>query len=91
MNLHPDIAKNQESVHYIKSEIIQQFVEIQLDSADTQFLLELATSYLTDCYSELTLKEIEERIASLYDKELYEELLDNSQFTYNKNNIPERY
>ena len=53
MNLYPDIAKNPESVHYIKSEIIQQFVEIQLDSADTQFLLELATSYLTDCYLSL--------------------------------------
>ena len=91
MNLYPDIAKNPESVHYIKSEIIQQFVEIQLDSADTQFLLELATSYLTDCYSELTLKEIEERITSVYDRELYEELLDNSQFLYNKKNIPTRY
>ena len=91
MNLHPDIATRPEAVQHIKDDIIQQFVEIQLDTADTQFLLELATSYLTDCYSELTLKEIEERIASLYDKELYEELLDNSQFTYNKNNIPERY
>ena len=59
MNLHPDIATRPEAVQHIKDDIIQQFVEIQLDNADSQFLLELATSYLTDCYSELTLKEIE--------------------------------
>ena len=60
-----------------RDELIAQFVEIQLDNMDTQSLYELASEYVTDSFDRLTDSEIKERIESLYDAELYEELVDN--------------
>ena len=60
-----------------RSEFIEQFVEIQLDNMDTQSLYELASEYLTNSFDRLTDSEIKERIESLYDEELYDELVDN--------------
>ena len=60
-----------------RDELIEQFVEIQLDNMDTQSLYELATEYVTNSFDRLTDSEIKERIESLYDEELYEELVDN--------------
>ena len=60
-----------------RDELIEQFVEIQLDNMDTQSLYELATEYVTNSFDRLTDSEIKERIDSLYDAELYEELVDN--------------
>ena len=60
-----------------RSELIEQFVEIQLDSMDTQSLYELASEYVTNSFDRLTDSEIKERIESLYDEELYDELVDN--------------
>ena len=60
-----------------RDELIAQFVEIQLDNMDTQSLYELATEYVTNSFDRLTDSEIKERIESLYDEELYEELVDN--------------
>ena len=60
-----------------KDELIEQFVEIQVDSMDHQSLYELATEYITNSFDRLTDSEIKERIESLYDEELYEELVDN--------------
>ena len=60
-----------------KDELIEQFVEIQLDNMDTQSLYELASEYVTNSFDRLTDSEIKERIESLYDEELYEELVDN--------------
>ena len=60
-----------------KDELIEQFVEIQLDNMDTQSLYELASEYVTQSFDRLTDNEIKERIESLYDEELYEELVDN--------------
>ena len=60
-----------------RDELIEQFVEIQLDNMDTQSLYELATEYVTNSFDRLTDSEIKERIESLYDAELYEELVDN--------------
>ena len=60
-----------------RDEIIEQFVEIQLDNMDTQSLYELASEYVTNSFDRLTDSEIKERIESLYDEELYEELVDN--------------
>ena len=57
--------------------LIEQFVEIQIDNMDHQCLYELATEYLLNSYDRLTDSEIKERIESLYDAELYEELVDN--------------
>ena len=57
--------------------LIEQFVEIQIDSLDMQCLIELATEYITDSFDRLTDSEIKERIESLFDEELYDELVDN--------------
>ena len=72
-----------------RDELISQFVEIQVDSMDHQSLYELATEYVTNSFDRLTDSEIKERIESLYDAELYEELVDNITNTdpilYNNN------
>ena len=60
-----------------RDELIEQFVEIQVDSMDHQSLYELATEYVTNSFDRLTDSEIKERIESLYDEELYDELVDN--------------
>ena len=60
-----------------RDELIDQFVEIQLDNMDTQSLYELASEYVTQSFDRLTDNEIKERIESLYDEELYDELVDN--------------
>ena len=44
---------------------------------DTQSLYELASEYETQSFDRLTDSEIKERIESLYDEELYDELVDN--------------
>ena len=60
-----------------RDELIEQFVEIQLDNMDTQSLYELASEYVTNSFDRLTDSEIKERIESLFDEELYDELVDN--------------
>ena len=60
-----------------RDELIEQFVEIQLDGMDIDCLLELATEYVTNSFDRLTDSEIKERIESLYDAELYDGLVDN--------------
>ena len=55
-----------------RDELIEQFVEIQVDNMDHQCLYELATEYITNSLDRLTDSEIKERIESLYD-----ELVDN--------------
>ena len=49
----------------------------ELDNMDTQSLYELASEYVTQSFDRLTDSEIKERIESLYDEELYDELVDN--------------
>ena len=60
-----------------QDDLIKQFVEIQVDNMDHQCLYELATEYITNSFDRLTDSEIKERIESLYDAELYDELVDN--------------
>ena len=67
-----------------RDELIEQFVEIQLDNMDTQSLYELASEYVTQSFDRLTDNEIKERIESLYDEELYDELVDNVTQQYAK-------
>ena len=75
-----------------RDELIEQFVEIQLDGMDTQSLYELASEYVTNSFDGLTDSEIKERIQSLYDDELYSELVDNvTADTSPYNKIPSRY
>ena len=51
---------------------------------DTQSLYELASEYVTQSFDRLTDSEIKERIESLFDEELYEELVDNVTQQYPK-------
>ena len=60
-----------------QDKLVEQFVEIQIDNMDHQCLYELATEYITNSLDRLTDSEIKERIESLYDAELYDELVDN--------------
>ena len=60
-----------------RDELIEQFVEIQVDNMDHQCLYELATEYITNSFDRLSDSEIKGRIESLYDAELYDELVDN--------------
>ena len=59
-----------------RDELIEQFVEIQVDSMDHQSLYELVTEYITNSLDRLTDSEIKERV-ECYDEELYDELVDN--------------
>ena len=67
-----------------RDELIEQFVEVQLDNMTTKDLVELATEYVTQSFDRLTDSEIKERIESLYDEELYDELVDNVTQQYPK-------
>ena len=58
-------------------ELVAQFVELQVDNMDTKTLVEWVTDELIYQYGKLTPEEIKERIESLYDEELYDELVDN--------------
>ena len=71
------IITNRQLTSAQRDELIEQFVEIQVDNMDHQCLYELATEYITNSFDRLTDSEIKERIESLYDEELYEELVDN--------------
>ena len=87
-------------------ELVQQFVEIQVDNMDTQTLVEFVTDLLIDEYSKFTDSELKERIDVFNDDSLYDELVDNVTQQYPKqlntfekerentspyNKIPERY
>ena len=60
-----------------KDELIEQFVELQVDNMDTQTLVEFVTDILIDEYSEFTDSELKERVDMFNDDGLYEELVDN--------------
>ena len=62
-----------------RDELIQQFVEIQVDNMDTQTLAEFVTDLLIDDYSQFDDNELEERITIYDDGELYDELVENVQ------------
>jgi len=66
-----------------RDELIEQFVEIQVDSMDHQSLYELATEYITNSFDRLTDSEIKERV-DCYDEELFDELVDNVTQQYPK-------
>ena len=74
-----------------KDALIEQFVEIQIDNMDHQCLYELATEYLLNSFDKLTDSEIKERIESLYDAELYDELVDNVTQQYAKQDVNNPY
>ena len=65
-------------------ELVAQFVEIQVDSMDTQTLVEWVTHELIYQYGKLTPEELKERINVFDDGELYEELVDNVTYDAEK-------
>ena len=60
-----------------RDELIERFVEIQVDNMDTQTLVEFVTDILIDDYSKFNDVELRERVTCFNDDELYDELVDN--------------
>ena len=71
------IVKNVQLTSAQRDELIEQFVEIQVDNMDTQTLVEFVTDLLIDDYSKFTDSELKERIDVFNDDSLYDELVDN--------------
>ena len=64
--------------HVQRDELIEQFVEIQVDNMDTQTLVEYVTDMLVNDYSNFTDSELKERVNCYDDNDgLYEELVEN--------------
>ena len=70
------IVKNVQLNNDQFGELIQQFVEIQVDNMDTKTMMEWITDELIFQYGKLTNEELKERV-DCFDEELYEELVDN--------------
>ena len=65
-------------------ELVEQFVELQVDNMDTKTLVEWVTDELIYQYGKLTPEELKERV-NCYDEDgLYEELVDNVTQQYPK-------
>ena len=71
------IVNNVQLTSAQRDELIEQFVEIQVDNMDTQTLVEFVTDLLIDDYSKFTDSELKERIDVFNDDSLYDELVDN--------------
>ena len=66
--------KNLNSVQ--KYELIEQYVEIQIDNMHHDHIVQIVTDMLTDYYEKLSDSELKESV-DLYDSKLYAELVDN--------------
>ena len=60
-----------------RDELVQQFVELQVDNMDTQTLVEFVTDILINDYSKITDSELKERVDCYNDDGLYDELVNN--------------
>ena len=56
--------------------LIEQFVELQVDSMDMGTMLQIVSDYFTDYYDKCSDSELKDEIDS-YDEELFDELVDN--------------
>ena len=59
-----------------QDKLVEQFVELQVDSMDMESLVEWVTNELILKYEKLTKEELKERIDN-YDEDLFDELVDN--------------
>ena len=59
-----------------QDKLVEQFVELQVDSMDMESLLEFVTDTLIIQYGKLTKEELKERV-DCYNEGLFEELVDN--------------
>ena len=57
-------------------ELVQQFVELQVDNMDTKTMMEWITDELIYQYGKLSNEELKERV-DCFNEELYDELVDN--------------
>ena len=57
-------------------ELVQQFVEIQVDNMDTKTMMEWITDELIFQYGKLSKEELKERVDT-FDEGLFDELVDN--------------
>ena len=70
------IVKNVQLNNDQFGELVQQFVELQVDNMDTKTMMEWITDELIFQYGKLTNEELKERV-DCFDEELFEELVDN--------------
>jgi len=70
------IVKNVQLNNDQFGELIEQFVELQVDNMDTKTMAEWITDELIFQYGKLTNEELKERV-DCYDDELFDELVDN--------------
>ena len=66
-----------------QDKLVEQFVELQVDSMDMDTLLEFVTDTLIIQYGKLTKEELKERV-ECYDEDLFDELVDNVTQQYAK-------
>ena len=59
-----------------QDKLVEQFVELQVDSMDMDTLLEFVTDTLIIQYGKLSKEELKERV-ECYDEGLFDELVDN--------------
>ena len=60
-----------------KDQLIEQFVELQVDNMDTKTLVEWVTDELIYQYGKLTSEELKERVDCFNNDDLFDELVDN--------------
>ena len=59
-----------------RDELVEQFVELQVDNMDTKTMMEWITDELIFQYGKLSNEELKERV-DCFDEGLYDELVDN--------------
>ena len=70
------IITHKELTSLQRDELIEQYVDIVVDSMDMECLLTIASDFVTDYCDKLSDIELKEEIDN-HDEELYEELVDN--------------
>ena len=70
------IVKNVQLTSAQRDELIEQYVELQVDNMDTKTMAEWITDELIFQYRKLTKEELKERV-DCYNEELFDELVDN--------------
>ena len=69
-------------------ELIEQFVEIQVDNLDTKTMVAWISDLLANDYDKLTFSELKERV-DCYNEDLFDELVDNVTTTTYSLNVNE--
>ena len=64
-------------------ELVQQFVELQVDNMDTKTMMEWITDELIYQYGKLSDEELKERV-DCFNEDLYDELVDNVTYDATK-------